>query len=139
MSRRGGSGRSAGGATGGRGRRPAAVPWRRLAAAIGALGLAALWALPALACPVCYGEAEGSMIDGTKLSIAFLGGLVYLVLFGGVGMVVLVRRQALRANDPRHGLHLVPGAGDAAAGSDANPPHPDDDGRPAPAEETSER
>lgn len=112
----------------------------RFPAVVAALALAAFVALPALACPVCYGEAEGGMIDGTKLSVAFLGGLVYLVLFGGVGMVVLVRRRALRANDPRHGLHLVPGAGGAAGGSHSTSPDFDDDhdGRPAPAEETSE-
>lgn len=114
----------------------------RISAALAGLALAALWALPALACPVCYGEAEGGVIDGAKLSIAFLGGLVYLVLFGGVGMVVLVRRRALQANDPRHGLHLVPVTG--AGGDDPDPPEPradipDDDGRPQPAEETSER
>ena len=112
---------------------------RRIAAAAGALALAALWALPALACPVCYGEAEGSVIDGTRMSVAFLGGLVYLVLFGGVGMVVLVRRRALRANDPHHGLHLVAGTAADAAADEFDPPHRDDDHRPEPAEETSER
>ena len=30
-------------------------------------------ALPALGCPVCYGEAEGEIITGTKWSVAFLG------------------------------------------------------------------
>lgn len=111
------------------------------AVAAGLALVAALWTLPALACPVCYGEAEGGMIDGTQLSIAFLGGLVYLVLFGGVGMVVLVRRRALRANDPRHGLHLVHGAGGEDGGGHSPSPDFDDDhdGRTASAEETSER
>jgi hypothetical protein len=114
---------------------------RHLAVAVGALALAALWALPALACPVCYGEAEGGVIDGTRMSVAFLGGLVYLVLFGGVGMVLVARRRALRSGDPRHGLHLVAGA-DGGGAADHDPTSPDprhDDGRRAPAEETSER
>lgn len=115
---------------------------RRLAVTVGALATAALWALPALACPVCYGEAEGGVIDGTKMSVAFLGGLVYLVLFGGVGMVLVARRRALRSSDPRHGIHLVPGADgdDGAAADDPTSPDPrHDDGRTLPAEETSER
>lgn len=56
-------------------------------------------ALPAAACPVCYGEAEGPVIEGTKWSVAFLGALVYLVLGGGAGMVVVQRRRALRRMD----------------------------------------
>ncbi len=47
-----------------------------------------------LACSVCWGAAGGPVIHGTKLSIVFLLGLTYLVLGGGVGMVLLVRRRA---------------------------------------------
>ena len=119
---------------------------RRTRAAILAVtaALAVLWAAPALACPVCYGEAEGGVIDGTKMSVAFLGGLVYLLLFGGVGMAMVVRRRAMRASDLRHGLHLVPGTagGDAAAaagGDDSNEATKRHGGRREPAEETSER
>lgn len=65
-----------------------------LLAALVALPLLA--ALPAAACPVCYGEADGEMIQGTKWSVAFLGGLVYLVMGGGVGLVVAQRRRVLR-------------------------------------------
>jgi hypothetical protein len=61
--------------------------------------VAAAWAAPALACPVCYGDASDPVLDGTKISIAFLGSLVYLLLFGGVGMAVVVRRRALRTMD----------------------------------------
>lgn len=55
--------------------------------------------LPAqtLACSVCWGAAQDPVVHGTKLSIVFLLGLTYLLLGGGVGMVFLVRRQALRA------------------------------------------
>ncbi|HEX2254727.1 MAG TPA: hypothetical protein VHQ65_15785 [Thermoanaerobaculia bacterium] len=71
--------------------------------------LVAAWALPALACPVCYGEAEGKVIDGTKMSMAFLGSLVYLVFAGAGGLVFALRRRVRRLQDPRRGLCLVDG------------------------------
>lgn len=115
----------------------------RTAGAAAALALVAGWAAPALACPVCYGEASGGVIDGTKMSVAFLGGLVYLLLFGGVGMAVMVRRRALKTMDPRHGLRLIDGAADDGMDWDTavdytaedNPAGP----HPAAPEETNER
>lgn len=114
---------------------------------VAALALAAGWAAPALACPVCYGEASGGVMDGAKMSVAFLGGLVYLLLFGGAGMAVMVRRRALRAMDPRQGLRLIDGMaedGMAEDGMDGDDTVDDAMDRPAgphPAapEETSER
>jgi hypothetical protein len=49
-----------------------------------------------LACSVCWGASQEPVVHGTKLSIVFLLGLTYLLLGGGVGMVLLVRRNALR-------------------------------------------
>lgn len=119
---------------------------------VAALALACAWAAPALACPVCYGDASSPVLDGTKISIAFLGSLVYLLLFGGVGMAVVVRRRALRTMDPRHGLRLIEGStegvadgggsvGEGAADGGAGGTERDDSGRPRPAasQETSER
>lgn len=110
---------------------------------LAALALAAAWAAPALACPVCYGDASSPVLDGTKISIAFLGSLVYLLLFGGVGMAVMVRRRALKTMDARHGLRLIEGdaEGGAADGGVDGGTERDDSGRPRPAapEETSER
>ena len=73
-----------------------------------------------LACSVCWGAAQDPVVHGTKLSIVFLLGLTYLLLGGGVGMVFLVRRKALRAaagaapaNDPAndgHGIAPTPSA-----------------------------
>lgn len=124
----------------------------RRGASLAALALAAAWAAPALACPVCYGDASDPVLDGTKISIAFLGSLVYLLLFGGVGMAVVVRRRALRTMDPRHGLRLIEGdaggaadgggsVGEGAAGGAEGGTERDDSGRPRPAapQETSER
>jgi len=62
-----------------------------------------------LACSVCWGAAQDPVVHGTKLSIAFLLGLTYLLLGGGVGMVLMVRRKAIRAA----------GASTAAAGTAA--------------------
>lgn len=50
-----------------------------------------------LACSVCWGAAQDPVVEGTKLSIVFLLGLTYLLLGGGVGLVLVVRRKALRA------------------------------------------
>lgn len=60
------------------------------------LASAAILLLPELAgaCAVCYGAAEGDMIDGARASILFLLGLTYLVLGGGIGLVLVARRRA---------------------------------------------
>ena len=50
-----------------------------------------------LACSVCWGNVQDPVVEGTKLSIVFLLGLTYLLLGGGVGLVFIVRRKALRA------------------------------------------
>lgn len=73
-----------------------------------AVVLALALAAPAHACPVCYGEADNSVIDGAKLSVLFLGALVYVVIGGGVGLVFALRRRVRKNLDSRRGLHLVP-------------------------------
>lgn len=78
------------------------------AAMVGVVVLALILAAPAHACPVCYGEADNSVIDGAKLSVLFLGALVYLVIGGGVGVVFALRRRVRKNLDSRRGLHLVP-------------------------------
>lgn len=91
-----------------------------------ALALTLLTAWPAAACPVCYGEAEDPVIEGTRWSVIFLGGLVYL-LFGGAAGIVFAQRRKLRrlagepGADPRRGLHLVPPATDPSASNPSNP------------------
>lgn len=53
----------------------------------------------ASACPVCYGQAEGKMIDGAKLSVFFMGGLVYSVMGGGVALAFVAARRARREQE----------------------------------------
>ncbi|MFP3941607.1 MAG: hypothetical protein ACLF0P_15015, partial [Thermoanaerobaculia bacterium] len=83
-------------------------PYRVLGGLVVALALTVLLAAPAHACPVCYGEADNSVIDGAKLSVLFLGALVYVVIGGGVGVVFALRRRVRKNLDSRKGLHLVP-------------------------------
>lgn len=75
---------------------------------LAALALAAASAGPAAACPVCYGNAEGQVIDGAKASIAFMGVLVYAVMGGGIAMVVVSRRRALREGEPSPSAGIDP-------------------------------
>jgi len=67
-----------------------------------------LWARPALACPVCYGEADNAVIDGAKLSVIFMGALVYVLIGGGIALAVIVHRRAVKNLDPHRGLRLMP-------------------------------
>lgn len=95
-------------------RRPA---FRARAAAALAVAAVALAVAPeAFACPVCYGGADNSMIDGAKLSVMFMGGLVYAVIGGGVALFLGLRRRVRRLADPRHGLHVIHGANDTPLG-----------------------
>lgn len=82
--------------------------------------------LPAqtLACSVCWGAAQDPVVQGTKLSIVFLLGLTYLLLGGGVGMVFLVRRKALRTvSTIELAAQAAAGAGAASANDPANDGH----------------
>lgn len=76
-----------------------------------ALTLGWLVAAPAFACPVCYGQAEGSVIDGAKLSVIFLGALVYVLIGGGIALAIVVHRRAVKNLDPHKGLRLLPPEG----------------------------
>ncbi len=81
-----------------------------------------------LACSVCWGAAQDPVVEGTKLSIVFLLGLTYLLLGGGVGMVFMVRRKALRAaaagNASTRGGGLTAGAAPAVDDHDLASPTP---------------
>ena len=46
------------------------------------------------ACPVCFGAAETSIIDGTKLGILVLLAITLAVQAGFVGFFVYLRRRA---------------------------------------------
>ncbi len=46
------------------------------------------------ACSVCYGEASGPMIDGAKVGVYVLYGLVVLVQFGIISFFLVLRNRA---------------------------------------------
>ncbi len=59
--------------------------------------LAAAWLLsarPAGACAVCYGQAEGPMIDAARLGVWLLFGLVFAVQLALVLFFLCLRRRA---------------------------------------------
>jgi len=49
-----------------------------------------------LACPVCFGAEETSMIDGTKLGVAVMLGITLAVQGGFVGFFFYLRNRAKR-------------------------------------------
>ena len=49
-----------------------------------------------LACPVCFGAEETSMIDGTKLGVAVMLGITLAVQGGFVGFFFYLRKRAKR-------------------------------------------
>ena len=51
---------------------------------------------PVLACPVCFGAEETSMIDGAKLGIVVMLGITFAVQGAFVGFFLYLRRRAKR-------------------------------------------
>lgn len=85
-----------------------------LAVLLALLGGATL-AATAGACPVCYGEADSSVLDGARWAVVFLGALVYALMGGGVAMVVMSRRRLRRRGEPAAGTEPGP-CSDATGG-----------------------
>ena len=52
-----------------------------------------------LACPVCFGAEETSMIDGTKLGVLVMLGILFAVQGGFVAFFLYLRRRAKRIAD----------------------------------------
>ena len=49
-----------------------------------------------LACPVCFGAEETSMIDGAKLGVLVMLGILFAVQGGFVGFFFYLRKRAKR-------------------------------------------
>lgn len=70
-------------------------PARRLAPAAAAALIWAAWGSASLsACPMCFGAAETSMVDGTKLGVLLLLAVTVAVQGGFVGFFLYLRRRA---------------------------------------------
>jgi hypothetical protein len=54
---------------------------------------------PVFACPVCFGAAEGSMIDGAKIGVFVMLGVVFAVQGAFVGFFLYLRKRAKRIAD----------------------------------------
>jgi hypothetical protein len=52
-----------------------------------------------LACPLCFGAEETSMIDGTKLGVLVLLAITLVVQGGFVGFFLYLRKRAKRIAD----------------------------------------
>ena len=52
-----------------------------------------------LACPVCFGAEETSMIDGAKLGVLAMLAVLFVVQGGFVGFFLYLRRRAKRIAD----------------------------------------
>ena len=52
-----------------------------------------------LACPVCFGAEETSMIDGTKLGIVVMLGITFAVQGAFLGFFLYLRKRAKRIAD----------------------------------------
>jgi hypothetical protein len=84
-------------------------PWRRRACLAMAAQLRT-WALTTaaviiggsssvLACPVCFGAEETSMIDGTKIGVLVMLAITLVVQGGFVGFFLYLRKRAKRIAD----------------------------------------
>ena len=51
------------------------------------------------ACPACFGDAQGPMIDAARLGTFLLLGITLLIQGGFVAFFLYLRRQARRASD----------------------------------------
>ena len=52
-----------------------------------------------LACPVCFGAEETSMIDGAKLGVVVMLGILFAVQGAFVGFFLYLRKRAKRIAD----------------------------------------
>lgn len=67
----------------------------------GRLVLAILLVTPAsaLACPMCFGAEESSLIDGAKLGVLVMVGVTLAVQGAFAGFFLYLRRHAKRTSD----------------------------------------
>ena len=52
-----------------------------------------------LACPMCFGAEESSMVEGTKLGVLVMLAFLFAVQGGFVGFFLYLRRRAKRIAD----------------------------------------
>ncbi len=68
-------------------------------AALTAVFVASLGSSTVLACPVCFGAEETSMIDGAKLGVLVMLAILFVVQGGFVAFFLYLRKRAKRIAD----------------------------------------
>jgi len=66
-------------------------------------------AAAASACPVCVGDTDSQMAQGTNNAILFMLAMVGLVQAGLVALFVSIRRRTRELNERREGFQLIEG------------------------------
>ena len=74
-----------------------------------ALLLALVAAPAAFACPVCVGDADSQMAQGTNNAILFLLGVVLVVQVAFVALFLAIRRRSRRLERRRADFRLIEG------------------------------
>ena len=83
---------------------------RRLTALLAVLAGVFASAIPAVACPVCFGDPNSSLTQGVEMGVWFLLGVILLVQAGfAVFFFVYLRRRTrgMRVPTARPILHVV--------------------------------
>jgi hypothetical protein len=79
-------------------RRASPKPWRRRALTTAAF-VTFVGGSSVLACPVCFGAEETSMIDGAKLGVLVMLAVLFAVQGGFVAFFLYLRKRAKRIAD----------------------------------------
>lgn len=62
--------------------------------------LAFAWGATAWGCPVCFGESDAPIVKGVEMSVLFMIGITYSLMFGGAATFFVMRRRALQGVQP---------------------------------------
>lgn len=79
--------------------RPARTPSRLAQVLLTAALVVLAGSSSVLACPMCFGAEESSLIDGAKLGILAMMGITFTVQGAFVGFFLYLRRRAKRMAD----------------------------------------
>jgi hypothetical protein len=73
--------------------------WRALVVALATIGFWMVGRGSAFACPVCFGQADGPMIDAARLGVWLLLAVVLFLQGGFAAFFLYLRRRAREAED----------------------------------------
>ena len=73
------------------------------------LAVALCMATAASACPVCFGDTDSQMAQGSNNAVLFLLGVVFVVQVAFVALFVNLRRRARLLRERREQFQLIEG------------------------------